>query len=94
MIAATMESKNPNPILPSKELAHSAAFRMDDIVIGPGVRTAGKFQTTGSIFADGTLENAEVECQSISIGRGAELHGSVRAGRVEISGLVHVRGHS
>ena len=34
--------------------AHTMS-RTDDIVIGLGVRTSGKFQTAGSIFVDGVL---------------------------------------
>lgn len=64
------------------------ASRTDDIVIGLGVRTAGKFQTAGSIFVDGALGDADVECSSLSISRGGEFHGSAKATRVEISGTL------
>jgi len=63
-----------------------AFARTDDIVIGLGVRTAGKFQTAGSIFVDGSLGEADVECSSLSISRGGEFHGAAKAARVEISG--------
>lgn len=63
--------------------------RVDDIVIGPGVRTAGKFQTAGGIFVDGTLEEADIACRWLSVSRGAELHGIVSAERVEIAGLLN-----
>ncbi len=62
--------------------------RTDDIVIGLGVRTSGKFQTAGSIFVDGVLDDAEVECSSLSISRGGEFHGVAKAMRVEISGTL------
>ncbi|WP_157995593.1 bactofilin family protein [Peristeroidobacter soli] len=62
--------------------------RTDDIVIGLGVRTSGKFQTAGSIFVDGALGEADVECSSLSISRGGEFHGVAKAARVEISGML------
>lgn len=65
-----------------------AANRTDDIVIGLGVRTSGKFQTAGSIFVDGALGEADVECSSLSISRGGEFHGIAKAARVEISGTL------
>jgi len=65
-----------------------APGKADDIVIGPGVRTAGKFQTAGGIFVDGTLEEADVACRWLSISRGGELYGAVSAERVEIAGLL------
>lgn len=64
------------------------AGRTDDIVIGLGVRTAGKFQTAGSIFVDGVLGDADVECSSLSVSRGGEFHGAAKAARVEISGTL------
>lgn len=67
--------------------AHTMS-RTDDIVIGLGVRTSGKFQTAGSIFVDGVLGDAEVECSSLSISRGGEFHGVAKAMRVEISGTL------
>lgn len=66
--------------------AADAYARTDDIVIGLGVRTAGKFQTAGSIFVDGALGEADVECTSLSISRGGEFHGAAKAARVEVSG--------
>ena len=65
-----------------------ALSRTDDIVIGLGVRTSGKFQTAGSIFVDGALSEADVECSSLSISRGGEFHGIAKAARVEISGTL------
>jgi cytoskeletal protein CcmA (bactofilin family) len=65
-----------------------AMCRTDDIVIGLGVRTSGKFQTAGSIFVDGALGEADVECSSLSISRGGEFHGVAKAARVEISGTL------
>jgi len=64
------------------------AGRTDDIVIGLGVRTSGNFQTAGSIFVDGALGDANVECASLSISRGGEFHGVAKAARVEISGTL------
>jgi cytoskeletal protein CcmA (bactofilin family) len=57
-------------------------------VIGLGVRTSGKFQTAGSIFVDGVLGDADVECSSLSISRGGEFNGVAKAARVEISGTL------
>lgn len=65
-----------------------ALSRTDDIVIGLGVRTSGKFQTAGSIFVDGALGEADVECSSLSISRGGEFHGIAKAARVEVSGTL------
>jgi len=81
----------------SKSVAHASAkapidpqatSRTDDIVIGLGVRTSGKFQTAGSIFVDGVLSDADVECSSLSISRGGEFHGVAKAIRVEVSGAL------
>lgn len=66
-----------------------ATSRTDDIVIGLGVRTSGKFQTAGSIFVDGALGEADVECSSLSISRGGEFHGVAKAARVEVSGMLN-----
>jgi len=89
MTAATTETKHSTAATAVKQIADPAAFRMDDIVIGPGVRAVGRFQTAGFIFVDGMLEDAEVECRSLSISRGAEFHGNVSAQRIEISGTLN-----
>src|SRR5690606_1075582 len=64
------------------------ASRADDIVIGPGVRTAGKFETAGSIIVDGALDDGDVACRWFSISRGGEFQGAVSAERIEIAGLL------
>lgn len=78
MVAGTAKTQQADP----------GASRADDIVIGPGVRTAGKFQTSGSIFVDGALDDGDVACRWLSISRGGEFHGAVTAERVEIAGLL------
>jgi SipW-cognate class signal peptide len=73
------------PTLPTA----NAASRADDIVIGPGVRTSGKIQTSGSLFVDGTLVEAEIECYRLSVSQGGQIHGKVQAERIEIAGLLN-----
>jgi cytoskeletal protein CcmA (bactofilin family) len=89
MTVATIGTKHSTAATAVKQAADPVAFRMDDIVIGPGVRTVGRFHTAGSIFVDGALEDAEVECRSLSISRGAEFHGNARAERIEVSGTLN-----
>src|SRR5690606_19835867 len=84
MSTVNVDSKSVGGVA-AKSTAEAYA-RTDDIVIGLGVRTAGKFQTAGSIFVDGTLGEADLECSSLSISRGGEFQGVAKAARVEISG--------
>jgi len=45
MTSAIMESKRSISMSALKQPANQAASRMDDTVIGPGIRTVGKFET-------------------------------------------------
>ncbi|HEY6642733.1 polymer-forming cytoskeletal protein [Povalibacter sp.] len=89
MSSVNVESKSVSATSATRAPIDSqATCRTDDIVIGLGVRTSGNFQTAGSIFVDGVLGDANVECSSLSISRGGEFHGVARAARVEISGTL------
>lgn len=90
MSSAGIESNSASAAGPIKSLPTDmhAVTRADDIVIGPGVRTVGKFQTAGSLFVDGALDDAEVGCRWMSVSSGGEFRGLVKAERVEIAGLL------
>lgn len=61
---------------------------MDDIIIGLGVTSSGKFQTTGQICVDGTLTEADVEASVLSVSRGGEFHGVANVERAEVFGVL------
>lgn len=88
MSSVNVDSKSVSGSAARAPVDPHAVSRTDDIVIGLGVRTSGKFQTAGSIFVDGALGEADVECSSLSISRGGEFHGIAKAARVEISGTL------
>jgi len=89
MSSVNVDSKSvANASAAKAPVEQQVASRTDDIVIGLGVRTSGKFQTAGSIFVDGVLGDAEIECSSLSISRGGEFHGVAKAMRVEVSGAL------
>lgn len=67
---------------------HSSAARTDDIVIGLGVNSSGKFTTAGSICVDGILTDADVDVALLSVSRGGEFHGKANVQRAEIFGTL------
>lgn len=82
-----MSGRSFAPALPRQE--QEPPIGGDDILIGSGVSTCGTFKTAGSIFVDGVLQDATIEASLLSISRGGELSGSVKANRVEIAGRLN-----
>lgn len=87
--AAQAKATSPPPAVASAATGMvPGAARTDDIVIGMGVTSSGKFTTAGLICVDGTLTDADVEAAALSISRGGEFHGRAVAERVEIFGTL------
>lgn len=74
---------------PGKPSESSSAQRMDDIVIGLGVSTSGRFHTAGSVFVDGVLQDADVESSVLSVSYGGTFEGVANVHRAEIAGTLN-----
>lgn len=75
------------------ESVHVSA-RVDDIVIGLGVSTSGRFQTEGAVFVDGALEDADVASAVLSVSQGGRFSGVANVQRAEIAGEMNGEAHA
>jgi len=71
----------------TQSASHKLSSSADDIVIGAGVTTSGDFQTTGSLFVDGVLRDADVQSAVLSVSSGGEFHGTANVRRLEVAGV-------
>lgn len=67
---------------------NSSPAGTDDIVIGFGVTACGKLHTSGCVFVDGVLRDADVEGSRFSVSRDGVFQGRAHAQRMEIAGTV------
>lgn len=75
--------------VPEGAAAATRLHRVDDIIIGAGVCSTGTLSTDGAFCIDGTLRDAAVSADVLSIGEGAEFSGTAQARQIEVLGRVH-----
>lgn len=85
---SSIQDAKPAQAAATAKLPESAHLpsRVDDIVIGLGVSTSGRFQTEGAVFVDGALEEADVASAVLSVSQGGRFSGVANVQRAEIAG--------